>query len=276
MIKLATVTIRSFLSYLLYHNVCPEYKENIDQARTSCDIAQKDLWNNQQLTSQGPGDFNKGCSTLFGGVFFDSYVEDGKWVNTKDTSVKMTGTIARKVVKFALAAARSDTQVIRFHELEKQGALRAMRVEDIDGFEVTAVVPPDPSVCEFYKVHAPDLQPVGTVLGKAYRDPGKPEFDLPPEESDQGESDGLPAEEFEFFLEESLLKFCYPGMKVMTSVFELNSGMHFFDDVFTAYSSIYTDLGNDLMIGWKKPKAYDGDCRDDAEESDSEKEDKKP
>lgn len=268
------MTIRNFLSYLLYHDVCPEYRDNVDQARTSCDIAAKDLWNNQQFTSQGPGDFNMGCSTLFGGVFFDSYVEDDQWANPKDTSVKMTCTIAWKVVKFALAGAGSETQAIRFQELANQDALRAMRVEDIDGFEVTAVFPPDPGVCEFYKVHAPDLRPVGKVFGRAYRDPGKPGFDLTPEERIQWERDGPPAEEFEFFLEESLMKFCYPGMKVMTTVFELNCGMHFFDDAFTAYSSIYTVLPNDLMIGWKKPKNYPGNEGDNAEESD-EKEGKK-
>lgn len=265
MVHLATVTIRNFLSYLLYHDVCPEYKENIDQARTSCDIATKDLWNNQQFTANGPGDFNMGCSTLFGGVFFDMYVEDDQWENAKDPTVKMTYTVARKVIKFALAGAGSDAQAIRFQELANRNMLRAMRIEDIDGFEVTAVFPPDPDVKEFYKMHASDLRPVGKMVGKAYRDPGKPGFDIPDGERADWEENGGSRQEFEFFLEEELLKFCYPGMKVMTSVFELNCGMHFFDEVFTAYSSLYTVLANDLMIGWKKPKNKMGDEGEDAE-----------
>ena len=87
MIKLATVTIRNFLSYLMYHDVCPEYNENIDEARQSCDIANKELWQNQQFTVKSPGDFNMATSTLFGGFFYDMYVEDDKWTNTKDDSV---------------------------------------------------------------------------------------------------------------------------------------------------------------------------------------------
>jgi hypothetical protein len=269
MVHLATVTIRNFLSYILYHDVCPEHTANIHQARTSCDIAGKDLWNNQQLTSQGPGDFNMRCSTLFGGVYFDARAADDRnqWVNTKDPSVRMTCTIARKVVKFALAGAGSNAQAVRFQELANGDALHALRVEDIDGFEVTSVQPPGPDEREFYAVHAPDLRPVGKVSAKAYNDPGKPGLDLSPEERAEWERDGPPVQEFEFFLEESLLRLCYPGMKVMTSVFELNCGMHFFDEIFTAYSSIYTVLANDLMVGWKKPKNRFGD-EDDGEDSD--------
>lgn len=273
MIKLATVTIRNFLSYLLYHNVCPEHKESIDQARTSCDVAGKELWKNQQFTTQGPGDFNKACSTLFGGVFFDMYVEDDQWNNDKDPSVRMTYEIARKVVKFAIAGAGSSSQAHRFQDLANRDALRTMRVEDIDGFEVTSVHPPGPEVRDFYKAYAPDLRPVGKMLAKAYRDPGKPGFDLTPEERLQWERDGPPENEFEFFLEENLLERCYPGMKVITSVFELNCGLHFFDDVHTAYCSHYRVLANDLMIGWKEPRSFvdredDGDESDDDEKGD--------
>ena len=269
MVSLATVTIRNFLSYLLYHNVCPEYTDNIDAARTSCDIASKELWKNQQFTSQGPGDFNKSCYVLFGGVFFNENPEANTWKNEKDHSVQITNDIARKVVKFALAGAGSNTEAIRFKELANDNALRAMRIEDIDGFEVTTITPPDPEVLEFYKSYAVDLRPVGKMTGKPFRDPRAPALDLSPEEREQWDRDGMPEMEFEFFLEESLLKLCYPGMKVVTTVFELNCGVHFFDSVNLAYSSIYTVLANDLMIGWKKPRDLtggDGEVGDSADE----------
>lgn len=274
MIKMATVTIRNFLSYLMYHDVCPEHNANIDEARKSCDIAGKELWRNQQFTVKSPGDFNKATSTLFGGFFFDNYVEDDQWSNPKDDTVRMTNDIARKVVKFALVGAGTDEQAHRFQRLANENNLRAMRIEDIDGFEVTAVIMPDDDTREFYEHHASDLHPVGRLLGKAYRDPGKPVYDLSPEERKEWESGNQPADEFEFFLEEDLLKECYPGMKVITSVFELNCGLHFFDEIFTAYSSVYTVLANDLMLGWKKPKDLvnreDEDDKDDDGKGESE------
>lgn len=261
MIKLATVTIRNFLSYLMYHEVCPEYTENIDEARHSCDIAGRDLWQNQQFIAKAPGHFNMGSSTLFGGFFYDMYVEDDKWTNPKDNdNVRMTNQVARRVVMFALAGAGTDLQARRFKELADKNNVRGMRVEDIDGFEVTAVVPPIRETLGFYQRHAPDFQPVGRLMGKAFRDPGKPPVDLNPEEKlewDQGV--GRMSSEFEFFLELDLLRFCYPGMKLITSVWELNCGLHFFDEVLMVYGTNYTVLANDLMLGWKKPMDIPGD-----------------
>lgn len=261
MVKLATVTIRNFLSYLMYHEVCPEYTENIDEARRSCDIAGRDLWQNQQFIAKAPGHFNMGSSTLFGGFFYDMYVEDDKWTNPKDKdTMRMTSQVARRVVMFALAGAGTDLQARRFKELADKNNVHGMRVEDIDGFEVTAVVPPIRETLSFYQRHAPDLQPVGRLMGKAFRDPGKPPVDLSPEEKlewDQGV--GRMSSEFEFFLELDLLRFCYPGMKLITSVWELNCGLHFFDEVMMVYGTNYTVLANDLMLGWKKPMDIPGE-----------------
>ncbi|KAL1999800.1 hypothetical protein VTN02DRAFT_3966 [Thermoascus thermophilus] len=252
MVKLATVTIRNFLSYLLYHDVCPEYRENIDAARVSCDAAAKELWSNQRFVAAGPGEFNTACSTLFGGFFYDLHVEDDRWGSEKrDDRATMSNDVARRVVKFALAGAGSDEQAVRFRDLANGDALRAVRVEDIDGFEVTAVIPPDDDLRGFYRDRAPDLRAVGQLRGRAYRDPGKPRIDLPPEERLAWDNNG---DAFAFLLEEDLLRLCYPGMKIITSVWRLNCGLDYFDEVFSAYCSIYTVLGNDAMLGWRKPR----------------------
>ncbi|KAL2796317.1 Argonaute complex, subunit Arb1 [Aspergillus keveii] len=270
MIKLATVTIRSFLSYLLYHNVCPEYRENIDAARKSCDIATEELWKDQQLTANGPGDFNTACSTLFGGLEHDVYVENNEWKNPKDDKIQMTKGIAKKVLKFALAVAGSDELASSFKELSGKGSLKATLLEDLDGFEVTEVCLLSEKEREFYATHAPDLDPVGKLYGKTYYDPDMPERDLPPAEQEQWINEDRPIEEFTFFLEESLLKHCYPGMKIIAPIWELNCGFHYFEDIIRAYSSIYTSFPNDLMIGWKKPRelaAKDSDQDDEEAEA---------
>ena len=72
----------------------------------------------------------------------------------------------------------------------------------------------------------------------------------------------MQVEDLEFFLEEDLLQFCYPGMKLITSVWKLNCGLHFFDEVLMVYGSNYTVLANDLMLGWKKPQDISGDGGD--------------
>ncbi|KJK60249.1 Argonaute siRNA chaperone ARC complex subunit Arb1 [Aspergillus parasiticus SU-1] len=252
MVKLATVTIRNFLSYLLYHEVCPEYKGNIDEARRSCDIATKELWRNQEFATSSPGDFNKACSTLFGGFFYDVNAEENSWNKRKNGNFLMKKDVARKVVKFAIAGSGTNAMALQFQTLANQNALHSTLVPDIHGFEVIAVFPPTPEVREFYRHHAPDLNPVGRMVGKAYRDPGKPRYDLSAEERLMWETGATSMPDFQFFLEESLLKLCYPKMKVITPVWELNCGLNFFEDVHTVYSSIYTVLCNDLMLGYKQ------------------------
>ncbi|GKZ65372.1 hypothetical protein AnigIFM50267_008425 [Aspergillus niger] len=249
MIKLATVTIRNFLSYLLYHDVCSEYNDNIDQARTSCDIATRELWNNQQLMAKGPGDFNSCCSLLFGGELHDTYTEGNQWRNSKDDAPRLTTEIARKIVKFALAGAGENRHALRFQELTENKTLCAVRIEDIDGFEITAVHPPGEVVREFYQTHAPDLVPVGKLLARTYRDPGMPDYDRSPEERV-----AQPERNFELFMEGNLLQYCYPGMKVIAPVWELNCGFHYFENAYRTYGSNYTPLVNDLMLGWKEPR----------------------
>ncbi|RDH31847.1 Argonaute complex, subunit Arb1 [Aspergillus welwitschiae] len=249
MIKLATVTIRNFLSYLLYHDVCSEYNDNIDQARTSCDIATRELWNNQQLMAKGPGDFNSCCSLLFGGELHDTYTEGNQWRNSKDDAPRLTTEIARKIVKFALAGAGENRHALRFQELTENKTLCAVRIEDIDGFEITAVHPPGEVVREFYQTHAPDLVPVGKLLARTYRDPGMPDYDRSPEERV-----AQPERNFELFMEGNLLQYCYPGMKVIAPVWELNCGFHYFEYAYRTYGSNYTPLVNDLMLGWKEPR----------------------
>ncbi|KAL4872627.1 hypothetical protein BDV12DRAFT_210521 [Aspergillus spectabilis] len=268
MVKLATVTIRSFLTYILYHDVCPEYKENIDEARKSCDLAAGELWKNQQLMVGGPGDFNTACSTLFGGFQHDLYVENNQWKNPKVDKVQMTRDIAQKVVKFGLAVAGSDELSFSYLEMSKTGSLTVKKLEDIHGFEVTGVQFLDESQREIYQTEAPDLNPVGLLYGTTYWDPGEPEYDLSPAEREEWAERGRQRKELTFFLEESLLALCYPGIKIIAPIWELSCGFHYFEDTVKVYSSMYTPLANEFMIGWKKPRdvAAKGNYEDDEQE----------
>lgn len=264
--ELATHTIKNFLNYILYHDVCPEYKDNILAARSVCDTATIELWKAHQYSAWAPGNFNMACSTLFGGSYFDSYTDDQEWSATLDSTSIMPLTTARKVVKFAIAGAGDFEQAVNFRDLANANELEAKCVHE-DGFEVTAILPPSPEIKTFYNDQASDLKPVGKLRAIAWRDPSLPDFDLPPGEKPtyslngggDGAQKGPVAQEFEFFVEASVLKFCFVGMKVDTCVWELNCGIHYFDKVLTAYCSFYTVLPNESMVGWKEPR----DLRDD-------------
>ncbi|EEA28444.1 conserved hypothetical protein [Talaromyces marneffei ATCC 18224] len=254
-IRLATDTIRNWLNYLLYHDATPEYTDNIKSARTYCNIAEKQLWDNQRLLANGPGDFNKANSFLFGGYYYDkgTQTEQPKaWAdeNLLRNRAPMAPSVAQKVVMFALAANGTDEQSTSFSNLAMKGELSAHAIQDIDGFEIVDILMPDDGIRRFYETYAPDLNVVGKVRAKAWRDPNGPPIDLAPGEA----LPNIHGMEFEFFVEERLLQYCYLGMKFVTTVWELNCGVFFFDEILNAYCSFYTPSLNDLMLGWKAPR----------------------
>ncbi|OJD22885.1 hypothetical protein ACJ73_05763 [Blastomyces percursus] len=258
LVDMATGTIRNFLNYILLHDVCPEYTENILAARAVCDRAKVELWKAQQANCWAPGNFNMACSTLFAGYFYGFYTGGQEW--SKEVGAEgMEDNVARKVVKFALAGAGSYEQAVRFRDLANSNELKATCVDE-NGFEVIAIAPVDSDVRDFYKQHAPDLEPVGKLRAKPWRNPRLPEEDLP-----RGQICGIQpsspsvADEYEFFVDESMLQFCFVGMKVDTSVWELNCGLHYFDNVMAVHCSFYTILLNESMIGWKEPRDLRGD-----------------
>ena len=251
-IKLATSTISNFYTYLLFHGVCPEYEEDILEARRVCASAAEELWKNIQLVSKAPGKFNEACSTLSGGIFFvptesESSYADGGWMSLED---------ARQI---ATAGTTAHKQVYRFQDLANQDPLvipkaGAQKVQDIHGFEILDITPPDAEVRDFYREYAPaELKPVGKIHARSFRDPAKPDPDMSPAERLEWDQGKAPKYEFDFLLEEDLLALCYPGLKVLADVWEID-GMYYFDEIFSTYPSFYTVLANDMMLEWKRPK----------------------
>lgn len=255
-IKLATGTIRNFLTYLLYHDVCPEYKDNIHKARQVCDLAFVELWKNVQLVQQGPGAFNQSCSMLFGGRYRVTGEDSWDWIPAQTYSGRtLTLDAARKVVKFAIAGAASHEHACQFQKLAVQGNICAKQILDIDGFEVISISKPEDDMHAFYHEHARDLPVVGKIKAKSFRDPAKPEIDMSAEERKAWQEGKAPQCNFEFFLEEDLLQLCYPGLRITSDIWELNCGVYYFDEIISAYPSFHLVLANDLMLRWKAPRA---------------------
>lgn len=255
-IKLATVTIRNFFTYLLYHDVCPEYKEDLEEARKTCDLAQSELLKNLQLVRQAPGMFNQSCSMLFGGTYYETAGEANKWAPSVDQNgAPVNLNDAREILNFGIASMGTEDQAKRFQQLLNTGRVEAKKVYDIDGFQVLNVTRPSNEVKTFYRLANADVAIVGKITARSYLDPAKPDLDLSPEERKAWDSGNAPSYEFDFLVDLPLLDLFYPGLKVVTPVWELSCGLHYFDDVISVYPSFHTVIANDLMLNWKTPKS---------------------
>ncbi|KAJ5356321.1 Argonaute complex subunit Arb1 [Penicillium concentricum] len=254
-IKVCTDTMKNFFSYLLYHDVCPEQTEDLQEARRTCDRSAKELWMNQQLVHHsGPGDFNRGCSMLFGGYYFEDVDDPDAWTNVRHADQKaFTSDIARKVVKYAIAIAGNDRTARKFKILADMDLIEAKQVEDIDGFEVISVEAPTEETIAYYKELGPDLIPVGKVRAKEFRDPARGPFDLAPWEKVDWDAGFAPAFEFEFLLEADFFVNLLPGMKIITTVYETNFGQYYFDEILSVLPTFYKFLYNDWMMDYVEP-----------------------
>ncbi|KGO77576.1 Argonaute complex, subunit Arb1 [Penicillium italicum] len=254
-IKVCTDTMKNFFSYLLYHNVCPEQTEDLEEARKTCDRAAKELWMNQQLVQhQGPGDFNRGCSLLFGGYYFEDVVDPEAWTNVRYADQKVfTTEMARKVVKYGVAIAGNDRTARKFKVLVEMGMTEATQVPDIDGFEIISVEAPTEETIAYYRELCPDLAPVGKIHAKEFRDPARGPFDLAPWEKIDWDAGFAPAYEFEFLVETRMFAHILPGMKIISDVYQTNFGQYYFDEILAVLPTFYKFMYNDWMMDYEEP-----------------------
>ncbi|KAI9763147.1 MAG: hypothetical protein M1835_007920 [Candelina submexicana] len=248
--------IRNFLNYLIYHNVCPEYNEQIYAARHVCDRADKELFAVKEASSRLPGPFNAACSTLFGGYYKHLYSGDQEWAEELGEicgSIGMSNKLATRIVQAGFGAYGSMKLCV---------AANAKKLELIAstplGFEITEVIYADNDTRKYYQEDVPKtfsraFQVLGKIKAKPWVNPDEPEDDRSDDGEGSGGVIGQLGYEFELWIEEDLLEYCFVGMKIEAEVKQLNHGVLYFDSVSAVRPSFFQPIANDMMIGWVEP-----------------------
>lgn len=224
MIKLCSKVIKSFLDYLLQHEVCLEYTSDIMAARKVCVLAEKELVAIRELGPLMPGRFNMALSTLFGGQYAafcapETPWEDGNMADLGDIALdkKTANEIFEKGAKFLSTRGVSFNKINSLVSVEQRNfeILKTSTSEDI-------LVP---------------------VKCKTWEGPRLDEPDMP---------EVIPSGEQTFWLEPQVARLLYPGMKLEVCLCELDNGYKFFD-MAGVFCSFYTFLENEKMVDWKEP-----------------------
>jgi hypothetical protein len=253
--------LRSFYNYLRYHNVCPEYDDQLAAALTMCNTAERELCRVQSAGIALPGDFNKSASVLCGGSQADLFTGDKDWAEE----------LERKGIEIERIGIRNEEASIKFHTgvaamgTDVQNDVVESNVAIIQdesiGLEVTEVLPPSDVTKEFYAQHSQlvkskldSLEPLGTLICKSWYIPSYDEWDLPkdryPDGKPQSANEG---KEYRFWIEESVLNECFVGMKIDARVLTLTGGMTILDEIRETMCSFFTWLPNELWMD-RKPK----------------------
>lgn len=256
--KTTTAIVRNFLNYILHHDVCPEYNDQIYAARSICDKAEEELCHLAKAQIILPGDFNQACSMIFGGSFHGTYIGDQEWAKDIEMPDQMSPETARKVFKIALVAHASEEIWEKYNSQSKKRSICVTEAFDAS-FEVTELIVPSKEVLNIYKTPAATgVKPLGKIRAKTWFNPNDYEKDLT-EEEEQAEAaaraikESDPKDEYEFWIDEELLSCLHVGTKMTTKVHRTSFGVEYFDSVQAVYCSFYTLLPNEEMTGWREP-----------------------
>lgn len=263
-VKNACQVLRSFYNYLLYHNVCPEYQNELDVARNFCDVAEQELPKVHAAGLALPGDFNKSASAIFGGTHAGLYTGDKLWAeNMKKEGVNIGEMGIRDEearIKFTVGVAiiASDEQ----YERVEAKSMKVVRKTSV-GLEVISIHAPNALVKDTYAKESKvlqnklgELEPLGKLICKTWYIEDCDEWDLPKDKVRY--PDGKPRKlkdntEYEFWIEERVLEECFVGMKMDAEVLMLDGGLIILDNVKETMCSGFTWLPNELWME-KKPK----------------------
>ena len=249
--------IRTFLSYLLHHDVCPEYKDQIFAARKTCDTGEAQLCLLRESARMLPGDFNKACSIIWGGQYRDAYVEPGsEWAKEAGIAPSMSMDLANRTVMAALSNESyfSEEVVAQYtaqNDAKKTKVVRAFQAD----LEVARIDFSNSQVrAQYGRAVLQGIKPLGRLTVRTWDHPGCLDEDLTEEEEAERAAKGRPVETYEFWVEDAVLENVFVGMKLQVVVRELSFGVFYFDTLTGSLCSFYNLVSNEDMIGWRAHK----------------------
>ncbi|PSN62153.1 hypothetical protein BS50DRAFT_680422 [Corynespora cassiicola Philippines] len=260
-VKTACQVLRSFLNYLLYHNVCPEHAASIHKALTICDTAQRELPKLYNAGLNLPGAYNKAASTLFGGSHMGTFTGDAKWAEGFDLNdIGVRNEEARITFATAVCIHGTDEQ-FNMIEPATKGSTRntsAFRIKnDFEvSLEVLSIDVPTAETVDFY-VKQNDLytnkkmflEPTGIMTCCIVSRPSPEDYDLPADY----DMPTVPKDPLNFWVESPALENCFVGMKMHARVLGLTGGLYVLDEVREVLTSFWTCLPNEMWM-IRKPK----------------------
>lgn len=243
--------VENFLRYVLYHDVCPEYAEDVNGAIALCEKARKDLPLVITAYKQFPGEFNMAAKEIF--VLHLEPCHDCHDEDDPKAFRRPADFSADLVLSFALAASEH-------HQPSYQGTAQ----EFVDHWDRT--VKKEVTCMEVVSVHLPSkerrqaykclqtckertiLSPTGHAIFRPCRIEDGYWKAPEPAHEDSTEEEGC-----KFILDLKILLFLKPGMKIRMIKCESGLGFNFMARIDAVYVPWYTFLPQSLMRDFKDP-----------------------
>lgn len=258
-VELITTTLERFLDYLMQHEVCPEYQDDICATRNFCREASHQMWSCAEAQRWLPGDFNIACSTLLDGNYARDY--DGKTLwgdEARGGFVGLTEEEASQIFGFAMAGAASPEVYDDYFRLTQgkdcDEGLQVIQVLENQGFEIVNLESPTADCKELYKNNTDKYRPVGKMTTRPWKNPEVPPEDLTDEEKQTSSTDPETSRQYVFLLEEVVMQHLSIGQKITATIRQVNCGIWFFDEFTRILPNFDIWLVNELIEDFKEPR----------------------
>lgn len=247
---LAIGVVDNFLRYVLHHDVCPEYAQNLRDALAICERANVDLPRAHGALLQFPGQFNLAAAELFCPGFVPQFRDIDHGFRRPDDF--------DPAVTFKTAVLLAGPARHARHLVNLQGDLNNERVvcEEERCLEVVEVHSPAERLRKKFRAVPINgklgvLAPVGTAI-------------MVPCRIENGWDDGeiarsrpLSTERQTYLLDANILFFLQPGMKVRLVACELGFGLTFAKHVLEVLVPWYSFPPQSLMSDFRDPQPND-------------------
>ncbi|KAF7563366.1 hypothetical protein G7046_g769 [Stylonectria norvegica] len=233
--------VDNFLRYVIHHDVCPEYSDDLNAALTVCEHARVEWPMIQALLEALPGQFNLAAGDLF--------VPDEVNNAWSFLMFKRPPVFDAKTIFYSAFAFWPETWI--FDRLEKTTPV--VTKEYAATLELIRLQRPERQLTNAMEslIVGDDPSAMGAI-GKATFKPAVIE--------DEWESPCVPEpakKETELFFDDHLLDLMKPGMKMACTLCELNVGITFVKKIDYIVPSFYTFLPQELMRHYKPPRDND-------------------
>ena len=245
---------KNFLNYLLYHNVCPEYRDQIESSRSICDQACQEFADIVRIQPLLPGNFNTACSEIFGGQYHGLHnAASEAWMSKQDKeqwTIGVSPEKARKIFKLGFAACATDAQMACYNIQAKENMLRTSCQMEVH-LEITDMVlgrsTPETNALYQHETWSGELI-LGKLFASSWNHVATQEEDLAPGVEQLNPKEGTA---FEFWIEDRVIDKLHVGMKIQATIHQLSFGIYHIDNVHAVRCSFYDILTNEMMLGWK-------------------------
>ncbi|KAL7627744.1 hypothetical protein AAE478_001939 [Parahypoxylon ruwenzoriense] len=241
-IKMAADLIKNFLNYVLMHDVCPEYIDDVMAARDICNIAPIELRSAHELTRALPGAFNESARLLF----CDRLVDNLDVAENFDKLIRFRVTV--------LLSMQVDQKVKdKITSMEDPSNIRVVGTKE-ETYKVVDIIQPRRKDVIMVEEQLRETGHGGKakLAGALKLKPSIVEtgYDNVPRAD---EIDLSNAESEDYLLENDLLLKFEKGMKIEAVVCELNIGIRFIKEILNIHVSFDLFLPQMLMKNWKDP-----------------------